>query len=509
VEAIHFLSESDGSGVIRVLHPFAFTEKSVVGATRALAEDSLPAGDKTVKVWDIPEGASESIHPALYTHELLTQAKSFLFGGQIDRADFAYLRLQPELANHMLRRLSMQKPNLKFGLQPIAGVELFLSNFGVGLLSISFKLLGTPNTLHDLQGLAFSLSRGHEYSMPWLRIPHPSDSPETWRHISTKDRAKILPPPVRNEELEDRLGRPGGEFQLKELVDRLLLPFADYGKTDFQDQFSIYTIARLDAGAQPQFLDGEMADQLLSIAQLEETTHPGTPAGMSDVKLVMLNRNHIAAVSHMGAAHFLADQAAPADDYNDERVRRCLMKYFVPFMVATMQGLILQRIGQQTSSVARASGVERTKEVAGIRTRLLEFALEANFVLLSSRQALNRYYTLCRESLQIDRLLDGIREAVAEADSRENLVSQLRTLDAVGKNIVHVTTIQMRVERIEIIVLAVGFGEVANNMAETWKRDLQLSSFEVTLWIVIGVLFGYLLGVHFIQNYKPPADGTT
>src|SRR5206468_1868634 len=110
------------------------------------------------------------------------------------------------------------------------------------------------------------------------------------------------------------------------------------------------------------------------------------------VSHALLNRRHWAAVGQLGAAHLIADQPPPAGQdehpYNRSRLPRVRDKYFIPYLMALLQRLVLHRSVETASTVLRSRGRRRSLDLARLRENLLRFAVDGHFNQVSTREVL-------------------------------------------------------------------------------------------------------------------------
>jgi hypothetical protein len=118
----------------RFLGPFFFRRHSVHEAAKALLDVSLEGRDgRRLAMWECP-GPHD-----LYCEEVLDHVVDFLFP-ETETAGCRYLKLSGAVGGRWFGHVVAQLPGdvtLPVRLVPAAGVELFLSSYGVGLLSIA------------------------------------------------------------------------------------------------------------------------------------------------------------------------------------------------------------------------------------------------------------------------------------------------------------------------------------------------------------------------------------
>ena len=95
--------------------------------------------------------------------------------------------------------------------------------------------------------------------------------------------------------------------------------------------------------------------------------------------------------------------------FNEQRVPRVRDKYFIQYLMALLQRLVVHRaIGQAGAILAKSGPEQRWEPLEALRGDLLRFAVGGHFTQVSTRHALHRYYQVAREGLgRPDRLVGG------------------------------------------------------------------------------------------------------
>jgi hypothetical protein len=166
-----------------------------------------------------------------YSEELTQTVSEFLFPGG-GAPSCHYLRIE-EQAQRWFRNYV----TVAFGGQTLFAarldaprVEVFLSCFGAGVLSISLRAKakdwperGAGIPLQELKHFNYRLAQMRRpKTLATLGIPHPNEKLPDGKALA--DQARIPPPPAADAPLDQRLGAAGGRFTLPELVDFLLGP---------------------------------------------------------------------------------------------------------------------------------------------------------------------------------------------------------------------------------------------------------------------------------------------
>jgi hypothetical protein len=166
-------------------------------------------------------------------------------------------------------------------------------------------------------------------------------------------------------------------------VEELLRPLTAFELQQVQERLSVYTVARF--GAEMDFEHPEVratyAPLLSALAQVEESTHAGAPSDTLGVTHALLNRRHWVGVGLLGAAHLIADQPPPDHPFNEARMPRIFLKYFVPYLAAMLQRHTLHRIVDEAVTLGLAPPPELAAglAVAALFKHLLAFAVGGHF----------------------------------------------------------------------------------------------------------------------------------
>lgn len=505
----------------RFLYPFFFDKGEAKLAYRLLSELRIKARDgQQMAVWDCSQPL------ALYEEELLDHVDRFLF--RDSERGCMYLRLANPVGSRWFNKLEVilselvppndtpvndgeqsdqfserKRSTYRVKLVALASIEVFLSNYGVGVLSMAI----TPNLRDlDFESAAlfnYKLSQLRPQVAARLRIPHPSENSRTWEKLSSQQKEKIPSMPATDAPLSERIGGIGSSFLLGELITNVLLqPLCGVGLRAVQNQLSVYTIVRF--GDEVDFEKDEirtaLAAFLSGLSQIEEPTHAGAPKGVVSVTNAILNRRHWVGVGLLGMAHIVSDQPAPHLSFNEQRIPRALSKYFIPYLVALLQRTFLQRTISDAGSVVFSHQEDSVAGLACLRSHLLAFALDGYFPEISSREVIHRYYLMIQEALGVRRAFEDARRAISDVDAQHRIDRQVKLAEAMATNAVAtkflqeqmtehlqvVAKVQVTVEWIEIFLVSV-------YLAHLW--DLFAAHIEVLhRWIPLGVITGAILG---------------
>jgi len=419
----------------RFLYPFFYQPHRIKEATAAL-RSALVAGRSGV--WTCADARG------LYKEEVLDHVTDFLFASD-ERTGCRYLRVADDAVQGWFRGTKLllkDGDGMPVNPVPEVKVELFLSDYGVGVFSLALTpdppdhALGSGLDQGDVLTFNYKLAQFQRWSAAPIHVPHPGEDPEALARLPEHDRARLSPIPPADAPLVERLGKRGGTFTLSELVRELLRPLEELGLEPTQPIFSVYTIAlfgpEVDFGL-PDARD-RLGPFLSALAQVEEKDHAGAPPGIVGVPNAVLNRKHWAAVGQLGAAHLIADQP---DDYpfNAARLPRVRDKYFIQYLLALLQRLVVHRTIDRAEAILEKSGPEREAALEALRGDLLQFAVGGHFTQVSIRHALHRFYNVAREGLDVPAAWSEVRRAIADIDARLTQQRQEKLADGVALNL--------------------------------------------------------------------------
>lgn len=411
----------------RFLYPFFFNPGAVERASSLLRELSL-AGKPDI--WRCGECDD------VYEEETLHHVTRFLFPQSNGAARCNYLEVENDALNRIFHdglvlEFSAGNNSTKKLIVQRAGIELFLNEHGVGVLSLNLELDGESFALMDALAFNYRLVQPRQKSPTGLRLPHPLHEPEQFLKMPEDQRRKL--PPADDAPLAERLGVRGGRFWLSELAQTLLQPLTAVGfqsalRSDLvQAQFWIYSVVRFDESVNLSEVQTrrQFAPFFSALAQVEEPGHAGAIEDDLGVPSAILNTKHWAAVGLMGAVHLIADQPNH-HPFNKARAPRVLRKYFVPYLMALLQRLVLQRAMYEVSILVKTS--EAATKLPTLRQSLLEFGVGGHFGQVSSRHAVQRFFAVAEEGLGVNAAWEEVRQAVADLDAKFTAEQTLKLL---------------------------------------------------------------------------------
>jgi hypothetical protein len=436
-----------------------------------------------IKAWSpVPQ---QDVH-ALYLDEALEPVKRAVFPDSDDR----YFRLTKDALQAILPNgtLVRFKDGATLRVTPLEhfGIELFLSHFGFGVLSIGVE--ADPRTAVDPKGrgpaaaaslLVYELSQIRASKRAVFVRPHPADDPGRKAAIEQSGRSMPAAPPA-DAPPEERMGVPGGSFGIGELA-RALLPFkvrpfqvtrrrtrggAGPRLAPFEaGQLNVYAVLRVQNDLGHALADHPRRDDLgsllLGLAQLQEPQHGGNEISDAHVAHAILNRFHSSAATSLGAAHVVLDQPDHAE-WNMQCAQHYLGKYFVPALLAHHQRRHAEIVVREARDAAEglfATGSRHEGLLNSLTRDLFNFELSAAFPTVSTRHVVNVFYDLCRRGERAGHALDQARSSITRLDDALRRVRQ-------EKNLSIVAHVQQNVEWIEIFIIAVYALEAAHVIAE-------------------------------------------
>lgn len=618
----------------RFLYPFMFQRGEVPAATNAFlsAQSTRFEGGQGLHLW-------EKIEPIeFYREELFDYSLDYLFSHRLD-SGCTYLRFNPALANQWFQGVHVTLPRLGklpeqcIKLKEPAFIELFLSNHGVGVLSVLLQPLLSEKESPKEVIVAFNylLTHSHRYPPVEFHCPHLQEDEEKWSQLSQEDRDRIPPPPDATLPILQRIGRKGCSFALGELIegdcllrpcdianlprllqqlndknnpvsrflgenahlqkclegvspnsvissreakqfidalnrvlrdrppfyepsrfakvsispdlkgiieqrhrgearlrihralfeaafpdtctgyksDNLMTPLETHGLLRAQDRLAVYTTVRFDetVDLKDTRVREDVFPFLSTLAQIEEPGHAGAVSDLPCVTHAVQNRRHWASVSLLGAAHLCADQP-DNHSFNSDRLPHLTQKYFIPFLLATLQRLTLQKLIDDANEVVRDPNQNTPEGIAKLREHFLNFSVDGFFTQISSRAAVHRYYQLCQEGLGVFQALEALQRAFGEIESRQTDARQIKiaedlhrnalatqaTQHSINEQLITVARVQVKLEVLEVLIFAIYGGELGHLLLPEHHSELKQY-----LFVLGGTLIGILLGLFILR----------
>ena len=287
----------------------------------------------------------------------------------------------------------------------------------------------------------------------------------------------------------------------------LLSPLDDFGIERFQDRLSVYTVVRYGDSADfglPEVRTA-MGPELCTLTNIEEPLHAGAAADMLNVPNSVQNRRHWAGVGLLGAAHLVSDQPGEVR-FNQERVSRMTDKYFMPYLLALMQRLVLQRLQNDASEAALSPDHQTQERIVTLRKELFEFEVNGHFTLVSSREAIHRWYKLCQTGLEVPGIMEAIRQAFAEIDTNAAAVAQMASGKVSARALTSVEAMQRKLEFFEVLIGLVYGGEFGHIIGEALLPS-ESAGEHVSVLVhlaptLIGAAAGAILALLFLRPWQ-------
>jgi hypothetical protein len=502
--------------ITRFLFPFLFEREKAANVAEQLLCATVPGRDGTpVSLWECCDA------PPLYREELLHNVDDFLFGGSARGCK--YLRVTSALCNKWLSDLRavliperpefsphrhsvpvLQQDSLACDVTvaPLAGIEMFLTNYGVGLLSIALTTREAPADAETGILFNYKLAQSRPKVAATLHKNHPSDDGERWKILSDDQKAMVPAAPALDSPLNERIGVAGSQFQLWELATEVLLaPLNKWKFKSFQDQFSVFTCVRFDDRV--DFNNPEtiklLTPFLSALTQVEEPGHAGALDENLKLANQILNRRHWTAVGLLGMAHIVSDQPHE-HDFNQQRVPRVIMKYFVPYLAGMLQRVSLQRSLREASEFVLHKKTDTEAGMSKLRKQLLEFALEGYFSEISHREVLDRYYRMLREGLGVSRSYQAITDSIADLNAQFAADHQARLSEQMAENVAsaralqeETAKVQRKIALLERFIVSVYAAELWHLVASEVDRLHPFVPYGVIVFAILGFVGAWLL----------------
>lgn len=478
----------------RFLYLFTFREESHAQAAEHILEQRHVTAKGEQQRWE------RILDNECYTRDLLPQIRDFLFGDLEDSC--IALRIRAPVAQSLFgnRRLvfasgQLNDPFVAASLPPMGGIELFLSPFGAGVLSIRLRcesLPGSdvPSDLALLQQFNYNLSQLKPGRFPRLLLPshsHSIHNPDDRSDEDTSGTAKSLSMP--------------------DTVALLLECLSMHNPRAIQDQLSVYSVVRLSSSYN---LSRIGADTLLlpilsGLAQIEEGLHAGAPTGEITVPHIVFNKCHWAAVSMAGAAHMICDQGPDEvgheHPFNSQRMSVVRDRYFAVYLLATLQRLGLERFISRASELLPVdeSNYSFLKNFRSLRHAVLAFAIKTSTHSVTSRHALNRFYLLATEGVGLKQATADIREVIEHIDECREAIQNSEVVrhqnviaDQLQQNITGLRQMQEEVSILEMFFVAVYATELAKLVADGAGLTPWYAASTAVLWGGLAVFVAWL-----------------
>lgn len=433
----------------KVLYPFVVDASDMDSAANAI-EQLRVAGQE---MWQPMEDSPLLLHD---NHISFVRERFLKHRGGTTR----YFRGNPKVCHALMAKITAHLPGgeEEFCISSAspnpwtrdAGVDLFLSDFGVGIASFSFSKHTPIDTVNCLE----LVSRMHLGARWKDRSAHLQvSSPEATRMASVIG--------VKNPE----------RFYLHQLLP-IFLPSKTIKHRSHQRSFNVFFGGRLqdvlDFGDATQ--RAAVVPMLANLQNLWRADH----AGIGDESMLknhqIYNKRHWSALSRMCAAHIVSDQAAAegaeAVTFNERRLERVMAKFFFPFLLSNLQHLAVQRITEDASRWARSelrfadetSTREqlkfRERELDRIRTKISCMPMSLLMDEVSNEDNPQAFYRLCLDTIGLPdatRQMHGVIDAIDRQQSSDRLATVGETGASSLQKVVH---IQDNLEWIETFVVS-------------------------------------------------------
>jgi hypothetical protein len=602
-EPPHSANESDlpgSSGETRVTHatvrfvlPFEFGELKPQGM-RAIDQirqgidnpGFRPGPAEPVIVWEPQETRSEQ-HP--YRRDVLPHVEQAIFEHlstscpasrnrghrHYALSDSAKETLFPtqSIRDQKELRFAPRSRNRDFVICRLEDAELFLSEFGFGLLSVEFKVMGSAKrsehqntqlladlSLDQTRVLLSSFLHDASQALPKLTGAFQCATAYPTQPANRREGKEPLKGTLSSTDVEN-----GERFSLTQLMT-WLLPFpwksfqldTDRTKVDVvpkSGRLGAYTVLRVASPRKADFSTPEVretvSDFLQAMCELSPDSHPGW-GSMPTVPNAVLTRQHWSACGTLGAAHMILDQG---HSFDSDRFDRANRRYFLPWILALHQrwqalavthkceALIEEILHHATHENGGLNHDTNINEIIGIRAEalkdlLIRFSATADFEQFSTREAVNQWYHTARKAQHSGVLLAKSYESLKRLD---DTLAAKRSEQLIETNV----ATQKKLEWAEVMLFAIyitewmhivgaeaGFGRThAGHSFMTWSlaasllvggvigffilKPMEHRKFGMRLWPlvigIVGLLAWFLFGMFgpFSKSNTTPSDDQT
>jgi hypothetical protein len=179
-------------------------------------------------------------------------------------------------------------------------------------------------------------------------------------------------------------------------------------------------------------------------------------------------------VGHLASSRFVIDQPGQPE-FNRERVLRSRDRAFVPFLLALLQRLMLERVRQTVAQTVRAASgrdlLAVREDLQRDRRDLLEFVASAFFTNVSSRDEYNRYYLLAQRGLRVREAYRVGTDAVAQLDRACSSEERSQTSRNTAATLQESYKLQTRLEWVEVFVVSFYAFHFAGILGELFHVD--------------------------------------
>lgn len=197
-------------------------------------------------------------------------------------------------------------------------------------------------------------------------------------------------------------------------------------------------------------------------------------------------------------------------------------KYFIPYLVAFLQRLTLTRTAAEAATVVRSfdhDELDFNTRLHHLREDLSTFAASGYFAAVSSREALNRFYSLAQRGLRTQEMfvdarcsltdLDAARQARHQNAIAQDLGANVRTLIEIQHkleaNIHTVANVQIKVEWIEVFIVSYYAAHLSELLAKLFYFDHDYISVATPAWAVGATLITLVALKPWQHGHEPKA----
>ncbi|MEX2215137.1 MAG: hypothetical protein WD768_13465 [Phycisphaeraceae bacterium] len=428
-----------------------------------------------------------------------------------------YLTLRATAGNELFgkRELKTSAGTVLISLCPECKVELFLTERGVGVVSLTMVLSAMPGsqpkelTLAAVAEVVNMLHHGPKPGRPMSKLPQlrpcnpsPGATPQSLFELA---RSLVAP-----------LSGGGPAAMIGDGADSSAEPLELL--QSIRKSALVYVVLRLshEVDLIAEANRKAAAELLLALQSARQVDHSLIQPNDTDSRIRLLTEHQLCAVGHDGVAHFVVDKPPPPDvvehPYDMEQFHIAEQKHFFPYLLTLLQRYMIFHVtNEATRSLARVDSPQdgtvgqatetshpdhaadlSEQELVELHRHLERDAFMWPQAHIQTSQVTQTFYRMCREALDIEESWHHLERVLSTIDARV----QAGIANANLKTISHV---QRKVEWVEVLLIAVYVMELSHLLADSFG----LGHFQ-TIWqrAVFGISFGGVAIIALVLAFR-------